>query len=212
MSNPRCGGTFDPASDYNLTGAIDFTHTPTVNGVAIGTGGSSILHQTKVTITHANILTIPTAPVTLVAAPGSAKMVILLTAFVQTNVTGGDYTGISDTDPFLFVGYASGNRSSDNLYAVIVLTSQNSLTPIAVFSPGHDLDVGSSPPPGPNPAPDFFSTRILPTVDGGPGGYLNKALTISTGQLLNYTGGNVANSMTVSVAYLIYDTAIGVYI
>jgi len=191
------GGGFSPGADYQPTGQWDFTQTPTVNGVEVSTGGggSSILHQATVALTNAQITALPTTAVEIVAAPGINRQLCPVSAVFARNFTSGNYT---NTTGFC-AGYLLWHGD----------VQATTLAPASFFSTmGATPFIVSSASEVPDQAGDF--TGFLNGVNAP----INKALEIgaATNDGLNFGGGNAANSMRVSVMYLVLNVTTGVFV
>ncbi len=175
--------------------------TTVINGGRIQIGARQLaeIYQATVTLTDAQIKAEPTTSITLVAAPGAGFAIEPLYALIYVNPAAGAYTNLnaagSLTIKFSGVG-SMGVVPND------VLITTGSATRLS------DL-LGTTTP---------RSVRLLPRQDTeGVDGWgaippvvqtslvTNAALvlTLTNGGSGNLTGGNVANSLTVLVTYLV---------
>lgn len=74
-----------------------------MTGPVLDVVGSTLL-STTVTVTNAEMLTLPTTPVSLVPAPGAAFQLVPLLVDVRGNTTGGAYTNI-DPDGWIVLAF-----------------------------------------------------------------------------------------------------------
>ncbi len=104
MPTPSIGGTFNPALDYNLTGAVNFVTAPTVGGSATAYGTTTAAGSSFLT---------PTAATTLTAAQNGA--------WVWLNAS----AGFAITLPAVF----AGARFRFTVAAVFATTNFTIITP-----------------------------------------------------------------------------------
>lgn len=147
--------------------------------------------QATATLTHSDIIALPTVPFVIVPAPGDGKINVFLTAAVVSDVTHGAYENITEeggTAPYMYIGLSDETRISDSMYIVTLLT-ENSAVQYAQFSVGHDNDT----PVG----------IILPTNDADLSVYENAAIALCAPNGLsgNFTAGNAANTIRITVFY-----------
>lgn len=171
------------------------------DGKLVVSGGSSILRQATVTLTDAQIKALPTTGVDVVAAPGAGKILIPQFAWARVAWTA-DYTNIAAAAvlELRFTGGASFFCVLDNS----VNTAVGSL-----------LAGG-----GPDAVGGYFGLRTRPGAAANYGiaglydaDVANLPLTIvgNNDGSGAFTGGNGANTMTVTVAYYVFNTATGVF-
>jgi len=173
-----------------LTEAADFETNIKIVFPGLAGGGSSYLSAT-VTLTDAQIKALPTTPVEIVAAPGANKLIFVIRNVIgKLNDSGGAY-GNSDNTAGSYVTLAYGSAYDDDAtYNYPDVTSFiNSLS-----SFGNDGIITLSPY-----SADTFQ-NILP-------GAVNNGLFLHIGNngLGNLTGGNAANTLKVTVYYVIVD-------
>lgn len=158
--------------------------------LAGGSGGSSYLVKAEVTLTNAQIKALPTTPVEIVAAQGSGKVIVPVIATAYINTSGGAYTGVTDASIVLI------DNNSDYLSSVTKIQSPLG-SPAANFIiiPCPYMSTGSATFSGITISDQNFS---LPD---------NQSLSIKDdwGGLSNYGGGNAANTLKVTVYYLVVD-------
>lgn len=163
---------------------------------------SNAIKAKTVALTDAQIKALPTTPITIVAAPGSAKVIqpIFVNLFAKT--TAGAYTNINAAGS-LTMGMATLSNMS-YVPNDAAMTSSGSHTRLTDLLGGANNRRTELMP--------YFDTEDVDaygpvgTVNGSSGG-VNEALRISidnsgSGAL---TGGNAANSLTVVVLYSVVD-------
>lgn len=168
-----------------------------------GTKESAQILIASVTITNAQIKALPNTPVVLVAAPGANKRIVLVDCDLWLLRTAAAYTNVDATNAWLALQLGGVDYSS-----YLVNDSGLSRSDLTGFlttagdGHGHATLVTWSP--------------IEPTwgavAYGEPVGntLVDAALTIyanndGAGSPSDFTGGNVANSLTARVAYRIVD-------
>lgn len=141
-------------------------------------GGSSLVLSETVTLTDAQIKALPTTPIQIVAAPGANKYIKYAGAVLVLDVTSGVYTNL--------------NTSAMNL----LRTGQN---PLTVDFSGAYLEDDSN-------VWVYQDTSV--NNDGIPvvlSELENLAIEISSQNTGNLTGGNAANTLKVTVYYVVVD-------
>jgi len=149
-----------------------------VNTGSDSPGGSSYLSST-VTLTDAQIKALPTTPVELVAAPGVGKIISVLKTWYKLDTSGGEYTN------------SDGNE-------ILEIKSPNTDPEFQFLSFGTNV---SNPP---NIVCERGSIWQLQELSEDFVDVENKPLNISSANTAgNYTGGNAANTLKVTVYYVI---------
>lgn len=180
------------------TGA-DFAAPPPGEVVAPTPSDASPVRQVTVTLTHAQILTLPSQSVTIVPAPGGTLGLIFLSAVVANHVTVS--YGNRTTTNFNFYDPSSGSFWSAYEEAPINLlgTNEGYYVPFLPYAASSTQAV----------APAVIYTTV------GDGTLVASDSSIAlrcfnaTG---NFTGGNAANRLTVTVLYKVYDMALGRFV
>lgn len=162
---------------------------------ASGGGGSGGISTVKVALTDAQLKTLPTAGITLVAAPGAGKMIVVVSAAVIVDTTAASYTGFGSPVPALVLGVPFGYGGAQALVSDLD----------GFFSSGSEQVILLGP----------WTTMVdllgqvepvrLDLVD-----VENKALELFAindvaATPTNFTGGDAANSGSVTVSYVVID-------
>lgn len=159
-----------------------------------GGGGSQAIQSATVTLTDAQIKALPSTPFTLVAAPGSGKLILPVDAVMSLDAQGGAYTNV--TNQQMWLSYGSGGRTISAIY------DENTQGAFADDSAVHVL-LGFS-----NSQVTSLTGTVYSTAwwSDDTGGIANAALTLGMfnggGDL---TGGDPANSLKVTVLYAVVD-------
>lgn len=166
-----------------------------IRKIAGSAGSTPLVQSATVTLTDAQIKTLPTTPVTIVAAAGAGKVIIPLSGFVSIDASAGAYTGITDASLIL-------HDTSFNYFS--------SPTPVEIF-----LGAGYATPTSAQIGCPFLNTptsgtfvdialanqpMISSTIDNSP-----LQVSDNWAGLSDYGGGNAANTMKVTVHYVIID-------
>lgn len=166
--------------------------------MGIGSLGWSPIKIATVTLTDSQIQTLPTIPVEIVAAPGSGKMVLPLYGVASLDWTA-NYTNIN-TAARLFI--ATTNAQNLILGDLVELVGNANVSGLLAF--GAD-------------ALAFFPPRVVSNIDGsytrGVGGgwatsdFNDDGLSIgaANGGAGNFTDGDPANTLKVTVYYTVVD-------
>jgi hypothetical protein len=153
------------------------------------------LKRVSVTLTDAQIKALPTTPANLVAAPGAGKAILPLSGFALVKTPGYvGYANLDATSPGFYVEWFEGGSSSDPL----------------MFGPRtqvQELIAGDWPaviyPLEPVNATN--DTKKTYGLDDAPGINAALRLRIPNAAAGNFTGGDAANSMIVTLLYVIVD-------
>jgi hypothetical protein len=150
------------------------------------------IYSKKTILTDAQIKALQTTYIELVPAPGEGKLNVLHSAFWVIDTTAGVYTN-QHVDSAVFIGYGDWDLELTTLGALPSLAGQfiSKVAPLIMPIVGGTWDGYSY---------DFLSNK--------PADYaLNKALKLIASNATNgdYTGGNPANSLSVTVFYSIVD-------
>jgi hypothetical protein len=184
-------------------GAFDGTVRNQINAnfTALNSGsGGSILHQATVTLNNSQILHLPTTAVEIVAAQGSAKAIVPVSCFMRLDTAAGAIT--ADAGASWLLQYAGGTYLSSPQPVSGFLASARIAD---LFFPVLAYQIN---------ADDFGASTVIGSgVLGVSTNSDNKALQIKDdwNGVSDYTDGNVANSLKVSVAYLVLDTTTGIF-
>jgi len=157
-----------------------------------GGGGGSVLSAT-VELTDAQIKTLPTTPVELVAAQGSGKAIIPISCIAISDFSGGAYTNITGASWQLAVDGDNPIGSPFDAFAALGDVGNIYVCQIAC----NDFYTGAG---------DFAGSSITYPVTVK-SSYDNKELNLvdAFGGVTNYTGGNAANTLKVTVYYVVVD-------
>ena len=147
-----------------------------------------LLQKATVTLTNAQIKALPTTPVEVVAAPGAGKLLVALYSVFALTTHAGDYTNINAAAQ-LGVDLSFGLSTSAG---VLNEASGGGVSGVlAVGGPGIGFvgHTGNSPPF--EPPTTFVNTAlVVAALNGGSG---------------DFTGGNGANTLKVTVYYVVVD-------
>lgn len=174
-----------------LTVSADQTVSP-----APGGGSSAVLVATAY-VAHADIITLPSSPIELAAAPGAGKMIVPSSALIYADTSAAPYSNISEGDelgpcttaPGDFLNFlwesSSGSKVSTFLGGAIqIATFGPQAVEESVFGTGSVL-------------PYITSAESLPDTP----------LILKSGNGTDYEEGDPANFMVVTVTYSILDLA-----
>jgi hypothetical protein len=184
-------------------GAVSLATAAAVTGVLPIANGGSLVQRATVTLTNAQIKALPTTRITIIAAPGAGFWTRVLGVDYASDTSAGAYTNLDATYCDLFVGYAgsadyAGGYVVDDAASTPALTLLTDVLGIA----GQRLIAGI-------PYAEVF------TVIGGAGYVVapqnarsareNVALVVGSDNngSGDYTGGNAANTLTVTVYFVV---------
>jgi len=178
------GGAFTAQNIRNINSNFSALNT--------GSSGGSILHQATVTLTNTQILHLPTVPVEILAAPGANKIVLFQYGTAYFNWAG-DY-GNNDGGSALELKIHGNKIASTPGMNVVLAGGENSMSTFVPFT-------------------SVEANRVIGNAGYYNSDIVNKALAISgtSSDSGDYTDGNVDNTMTISVAYLILNTSTGLF-
>jgi len=178
---------------------------PISNG---GGGGSSPVRQATVTLTDGQIKALPSTPVEIVAAPGVGQFLVPLGAWLIIDATAGAYTNFnapSGTNPYassVYLAWDALNFFNDALGPAqatgLLSHAERRVTYLSPVS-GNMQEVGG----------DLADSSGL--VYGDPAiaalGYDNASLSVvgQNNALGDFTGGNPANTLKVSLFYAVAE-------
>jgi hypothetical protein len=156
-----------------------------------GGGGSGLLKTATVTLTDAQIKALPTTAVQVVAAPGAGKMILPVSCQFELNPSAGAYADVTGASIVLL------NDSGEYQSAVMLMQSALS---------------GTS---------RIFGNLACPALEAGTGDFdgtvvsrmgmnvssINNSILVKDdwNGISDYTGGNAANTMKVTVWYVEVD-------
>jgi hypothetical protein len=151
-------------------------------------------------LTDSQIKALPTTAITLVAAPASGKIIIPIQAFLKMNASAGAYTNINTgavANQARWVLTTNGNEFSAQIYN----DTASSNTMLSDF-------IGTTTPRFIHLYPFFANEESVYGIYTYPldvSGFDAQALTLKAINTTNgnYTGGNAANTLSVSVIYLV---------
>lgn len=155
----------------------------------------SLLHQATVTLTNAQIKTLPSLPMEVVAAPGANRMLLPVYGAVVLNAVAGAY---ADTDGGAVLLKYVGGHSNGSTYGTIPF-NQADITVCGLGSESNIKNYGGGDW-------TFWGPEDLQSV------LVNKALAIACENGTDFTGGHADNSLTVTVAYMVLDTSTGAFV
>ena len=167
-------------------------------------GGAGILQQATIELTDAQIKVLPTTPVELVEAQGADKIILPVYANLVADFRNGAYTNIGSSFTELFLSYQLGNfalilttdDATGSFFTTLLTTTNIVRIGFVIQAANYREDWGQ-----------VISENRLTPDDA------NKALSIEvSSDAGNLTGGHTANTLRVSVAYLVLNLATGVFV
>lgn len=163
-----------------------------IRAVFTGLSSGSGYLVAEVTLTDAQIKTLPSIPVEVIPAPGAGKINLITACCCILNTTAGGYIGVAD---------ASLSLKNNALNIDLNIPA---LTQVGLQTPGHN-----------------FYQLSIPYISEGAGTFVGQEVTqeflVSTLEnqaivitdywagVSNYTGGNAANTLKVKAYYVVVD-------
>lgn len=192
------GAAYRPVSDVaaawgGITGTLS-AQTDLQSALdAKAAASTAILHQATVELTDAQIKALPTTGVQIVAAPGENKLIRPTYVAMLLNNTAGAYTNASANAALIFdVGTQTALFFDENYNAA--LTGSDSV--VLALTPLQYVE----------------AAQVIGNLEGLLVNMVNGALKIAgINTAGNWTGGNAANTLRVSVTYYILNTLTGVF-
>lgn len=176
------GKTLDARQLINLI--VDYLHSNS------GSGGSDTVLYKKVRLTNAQIKSLPSTQIELIAAPGAGKAIIILAASSFFYSEGG-YTGVTNASWIL----------KDDVYITGPMRMEN------VLSSGGGSFRSYFPIPISIPGSGSFANQIVTnSASFSSGNNLPIVITDDWEGLADYGGGNDNNFADIRLFYSIYDT------
>lgn len=170
---------------------VSVDDTDPANPIVSATGGAGILQTTSVQLADAQIKALPTTYIQVIAAPGANKQILLLGAHAKIDSAAGEYTNL-DTDNGLLLTYGEWDIEASGVIELLGGNTVKYITfPPAAYS---GQRVG-------------WNGYLTQTGVGSSAFVVNKEIRIvgSNAAAGNFTGGNAANTMTITVYYVIVD-------
>lgn len=150
--------------------------------LAAQVSAQTTVHEASVTLTHSDIVSLPTMPVAIAGAPGVGKAIVVLEAVLRVDVSQGEYTNVDDLAG-LKVYSAAGGEQTLPLTRLILTTPWRWFG--RVGSAGDRLD-------GTFDDLDLFENSGL-------------VLGVTNQHTGNFSGGHPDNTLTITVYYLLVD-------
>lgn len=160
--------------------------------------GSPFLHQASRQLTNDEILHLPSTGIALVPSAGPNRILLPTGATALTSFTGA-YSASADATWGIY--WESGILASDFTKVNGVLQSTANF--LVQIGPLHDVTIDSG----------SFAFEVFNQQAIAPSNAVDNALVLADywAGVSNYTGGNSANSMIVTISYYIFNTQIGAY-
>lgn len=154
---------------------------------------TTIIGVKRIVLDNDEIKTLPSAAVELVAAPGVGKIIFPLFSFLKTDFSAGTYNDKTDSSLVMQINNAYYSSPLYNWEAALGMIAK---TGLVISGCQFSIPGGS------------FGSAILSSLTTGDLQLLeNQPLKLedSYNGIPNYTGGNAANTLKVTVYYIIVD-------
>lgn len=199
-----------------VEGTIPIAH---INGATVMTGtaadfaeplgqpapappGTLLIRQQVTTIPHAQILTLPTAGVPVLAAPGANRIPVIVSALcLLDTAAGAAYTSV--TDASWSVRTLAGQYMTAVRPVSFALAGARRRWYLPLLAPAFETGQFA-----PFTRQMDVLTVLYDSYASDANGGVNEPLTLddSFGGIGNYAGGHVANTLTVTLCYIVYDS------
>ncbi len=159
------------------------------------------LHQVTRTLTNAQVIALPVTPITLVAAPAAGHLIVPQCVYLASHIVG-QYSDI-DADAYLELGVVGGAW----LFPAVNEDPGTTILRDLLLSDLAVVAVGAGGTNYPLQGWGIVGQPIVLTP------FLAAALILSCDNAARdeFGGGNVANTLTVSVTYLLLDATTGIF-
>lgn len=151
-----------------------------------GNGGGTLLQATA-TLTDAQIKALPTTPFQIIAAPGMGKMVNVISCIAHIDTLAAEYTNVEET-AYMLLG--TGNLVEDLSTYTLPGFFQYAAKTTAVIGGVSYLKSGST---------------IIISEFGYTSNFENSSCVLILQNSVDLTGGDSANTLKITVNYLIVD-------
>lgn len=178
---------FDGVASVDAAGVI-----ASLKSMFTNLGSTSLLQSATVILTDAEIKTLPTTPVTIVAAQGADKSVNIISAVIQLDNQAGAYTADANSSLQLFSG---------NIAITSPMKAANALNNTGLYTSFFqipNLEFATS---------GAFSGATFNLLQTQEAQFNNQDIYIADFLVgvVDYTGGNAANTLKVTVYYTVVD-------
>lgn len=176
-----------------------------VTAANMGLGGGGAVLTVTVPLDNDQILALPGTDVELIAAPGLAKMIVPITAYLVTDFAVA-YGGIdANTDyPALWVAHATSPIFLTEFIDQPADEGGSSLTPFLTGTNEFGRIGVALLPLQSSTVPSNIGTAV-PSAYFDPDTQANVSLKIGADNSINFTGGDAANTLVVTVLYTVLD-------
>lgn len=174
---------------------------PVANG-GTGTASGASLRVSTVVLTDAQIKTLPTTPVSIVPAPGAGNFICFFYATLMAFFDGGSYTNINANSAGVGLSIGANGQSS---YVANDNTTTPALTGFSDFFGTAKRNFAALVPDlSPSSFQQGWGAVSIAQADIG-GVLINAPMMLSAWNTTNndLTGGNAANTLTVTVYYAV---------